>query len=64
MNLLEHILNTYTQFFVTTTKRTLTADEANRFIINARNRGITDSYLHKIVRVVTTDGNIPLKELI
>lgn len=62
--ILENILNTYTSFFISTLKRNVSADEVNRFLIDSRAKGVAESYLYKIVKVTTDNGDIPIKQLI
>lgn len=61
---LSSVFASHNSFFISTLRKTVSADEAVTFFNSAREKGVNDSYLMNIVKVVTDNGTVSLNKLI
>jgi hypothetical protein len=60
----DSVFASYNSFFISTLRKTVDANEASDFFETARKKGVNDSYLMTIVKAVTDNGHIALKNLV
>lgn len=58
------ILNTYNTFYIASQRKEVCANEANRFLVDALEKGVDKFYLGKIVKVIKEGKKIALNKLI